>query len=835
MARAGSTVSVREALKRLAAGTYVSHEERDALLEVVLKAQNVKPRHVVWMLFRPDASLREAAGIILSSSTTREVADLVIEQCAHKPDAAVHAAAEVLFGLNMPGMEAILAERAASTDPDIRNSVLRLICQAPPSRSLEPVLWANLTGETGEIRPAVLSQLVEVGLHPANLARWQDMARSGPREARDTAITLLADHAAEASVDLLIEALPHAGYSAKEHLIRALTHLAQTHDPSFADRLLPLMASGNATTRSAVLKILLQMNDRPEIIKRYFLFSRTLAGWARDRALDSLREFGPDLIEPTLDLLEHPDDDVRAVALTVASVFEDPRIIPAMIGRLNDPDWWLRLTAADALGRIGDPRAVEPLIRALEDPEIKWAAIEALGRIGDPRALPALARLLNDPAPEIRIEVLLAMERFEHPHILTALRRVATTDPHRMVRSRALEIAERRARLDHVELSDADDLKRTALRATVSDSEPALHALLVATRNEHASDLHITAGSAPLLRKGLELVPLDQKALTPVQTERMLRELLTHEQWERFENDAQVDFCTYVPRAGRYRGNVFRDRRGINAVFRVIPERPPTLTELGLPDHLAGIVNEQQGLVLICGPAGSGKSTTLTALVNLINESRYDHIITLEDPVEFVHPFKNCLIDQREVGVHTTSFARALRAALREDPDILVIGDLRDNETISLALTAAETGHLVLATLDATTAPKAIERIISSFPAGRQPQIRASLADSLKVVIAQRLLPGKEEHTQVACFEILRATVSVISMIRDNKTYQLFSAMQTGRTHGMQTFDDSLEELLHQKRISPATAYLMARSKDAFIEDGALRPEDRILDGNRDA
>ncbi len=830
MSSAGSPVSVREALKRLAAGSYSSPEERDALLEVLLKAQNVKPRHIVWMLFRPDSSLREAAGIVLASSPALATADLIIEQSANKPDAAVRAASEILFGLNIPGLATHLSELAASPDEETRDRVLRLICLAPPTPSLEPLLWNNLTGDDGKIRPAVLAQLVKIGIHSGNLTRWQEIARSGPREARETAITLLADQAAEASLDLLVDELPRASYAAKEHLIEALKQLSQGKDPSFADRLLPLMASGDAATRSAVLKILLGMDNRPEIIKRFFLFSRTLAGWARDRALDSLREFGADLIEPTLDLLEHPDEDVRAVALTVASSFDDPRIVPAMIERLHDDDWWLRLTAADALGHIGDPRAVQPLIQALEDPEIRWAAVEALGRIGDPRALPALAHLLKDPAPEIRIEILLAMERFNHPQILTALRRIAATDPNRIVRARALEVAERVARRDHVEMPDAEDLKSQALQATVSEGEPALHALLVATRNQHASDLHITAGSPPLVRMGSELMPLDQAPLTPVQTERMLRELLTPEQWKKLHEETQLDFCTYVPRAGRYRGNGFRDRRGLNAVFRVIPEKPPTLTGLGLPGHLAEISSYHQGLVLICGPAGSGKSTTLTALVNLINETRYDHIITLEDPVEFVHPFKSCLINQREVGTHTKSFARALRAALREDPDVLVVGDLRDNETVSLALTAAETGHLVLATLDATTAPKAVERIISSFPAGRQPQVRASLADSLKVVIAQRLLPGREEHTLVACFEILKVTVSVISMIRDNKTHQLLSVMQTGRTHGMQTFDDALEDLLHRKLISPATAYLMARSKDAFIEEGALNPEDSILE-----
>lgn len=282
------------------------------------------------------------------------------------------------------------------------------------------------------------------------------------------------------------------------------------------------------------------------------------------------------------------------------------------------------------------------------------------------------------------------------------------------------------------------------------------------------------------------------------------------------ERDLQLDFCHYVRRAGRYRGNVFLDLKGYNAVFRVIPEKPPTVSEIGLPPQLAEIASYQQGLVIVCGPSGSGKSTTLAALVNLFNETRHDHVITLEDPVEFVHPFKSCLVNQREVGSDTRSFARALRAALREDPDVIVIGDLRDNETVSLALTAAETGHIVLATLTATSTHKAIDRLITSFPVHEQPQVRAALAESLKFVIAQRLLPAHGERRLVACFEVLRATFSVANMIREEKTFQLPSVLQTGRALGMQSLDEALKQLLRRGAISPETAYLAAESKVEF-------------------
>jgi twitching motility protein PilT len=271
-----------------------------------------------------------------------------------------------------------------------------------------------------------------------------------------------------------------------------------------------------------------------------------------------------------------------------------------------------------------------------------------------------------------------------------------------------------------------------------------------------------------------------------------------------------------MPQAGRYRANVFCDHHGYNGVFRVIPDKPPTIMELGLPVQLAEISDYHQGLVLVCGPSGSGKSTTLAALVNLFNETRNDHILMMEDPVEFVHPFKNCLVNQREVGSHTGSFSRALRAALREDPDVIVIGELRDNESISLALTAAETGHIVLGTLNSTSAPKAIDRILSSFPADEQPQIRASLSESLKYCIAQRLLPAKEGRKQVAAFEVLKGTSNIAQMIRDEKTYQIYSAMQIGRSMGMQTFDEALKDLLRRDQISPETAYMASLKKEDF-------------------
>ncbi len=529
-----------------------------------------------------------------------------------------------------------------------------------------------------------------------------------------------------------------------------------------------------------------------------------------------MRAFGADLLEPTIALLADPDEEVRASAMLVAQSFEDPRIVPATIGLLKDPDWWIRITAAETLGRLKDPRGVAPLVEALADPETRWSAVEALGRIADLRAAPALSQLLSDPAPEMRIEVLHALSLFEHPQMLDFVRNVARQDPSRAVRSRALEIAREMAVRRNTPLADEESLRQAALTATSGAGEPRLNALLVATRNAGASDFHLAVGQPPMLRLAADLLRAQGAPFTAEQTAAMVDEILSDAQRERLLKERQLDFCHYIATAGRYRANVFVDQKGANAVFRVIPERPPTIDEIGLPPHLAAIADYHQGLVLVCGPSGSGKSTTLAALVNLFNETRHDHVITLEDPVEFVHPFKNCLVNQREVGRDTESFARALRAALREDPDVIVIGEMRDPESVSLALTAAETGHIVLGTLNATSAPKAIDRILSSFPVDEQGQVRAALSESLKYVIAQRLLPAKEARKQVACFEVLRNTMAIANMIREDKTYQVPSAMQIGRSHGMQTFDDALRSLLAAGHIAPEAAYRAAAKKEEF-------------------
>jgi twitching motility protein PilT len=821
---------VTDAVRKLSAKGYSTQEERDALLARVDGAAGIRARDVIWMLFRPDRAIRETGTKVIARLREPETLDLFVAESRGKPEQAVRAAVPAFFSANLPGIDArfaqLLAPVAKETKEtrELQEATRRILVEAPATKATEPLLWQfAANGATGE-RLLFLNKLATATqLEQEALGRWRRLAADPDRVVRDRALEFLATRAPQHAVELMVEALPGAPYALQQTIVAALTRMATGQGAAFAEKLLPMLASGEAATRSAILKILMGIGDTADIIKRYIRFSNTMAGFIRDRALGSLREFGDALVEPVIELLHDPDPDTRAGAMTVASAFDDVRVVPATIELLRDPDWWIRISAADTLGRLKDPRAVEPLVVALADPDIRWAAIESLGRIADPRALPALGRMLADPASDIRIEVMHALRNFKHPQVRAALMQVANNDTDRNVRSRAVDILDELALSDRSSMAQVDAIRGQALAISGTKGEPRLNTLLIATRNQGGSDFHLAVGQPPVIRLAADLLRAQGEPFTAAQTEAMLKEVLTEAQWSTLQRLQQIDFCYLIPQGGRYRANVFHDHQGYNGVFRVIPEHPPTIVELGLPAHLAEISDYHQGLVIICGPSGSGKSTTLAALVNLFNETRSDHVLTMEDPVEFVHPFKNCLINQREVGSHTESFARALRAALREDPDVIVIGELRDNESITLALTAAETGHIVLGTLNSTSAPKAIDRILSSFPADEQPQIRASLSESMKYVIAQRLLPAKEGRKQVAAFEVLKGTTNVAMMIRDEKTYQIYSAMQIGRSLGMQTFDEALKDLLRRDQITAETAYMAANKKEEF--ESMVSPE----------
>jgi twitching motility protein PilT len=335
--------------------------------------------------------------------------------------------------------------------------------------------------------------------------------------------------------------------------------------------------------------------------------------------------------------------------------------------------------------------------------------------------------------------------------------------------------------------------KRAPLAAPATGT-PELDRILRDAIAQGASDIHVHSGSALQYRIAGKLVTTGSAPLDAAGAEGVLLPALTEQERSVFAEHGDLDFCHEVPGAGRFRVNLYRQQRGIDAVLRFILPEPPSLEQLGLPSGLARFITYPQGLVLITGPTGCGKTSTLAALVDLINEERREHILTIEDPVEYLHPSKRCLVNQRSVHRHTGSFARALRAALREDPDVIVIGELRDLETISLALTAAETGHLVLATLHTDNAIRTINRIVGSYPSDHQSQIRSMLSESLRAVVSQRLIPRADGKGRVAAVETLVVNKAVANLIRENKTFQIQSILQTGAAQGMGLLDASIRQ-----------------------------------------
>ena len=336
--------------------------------------------------------------------------------------------------------------------------------------------------------------------------------------------------------------------------------------------------------------------------------------------------------------------------------------------------------------------------------------------------------------------------------------------------------------------------------------------------DEGASDLHMVAGQQPILRIRGDMERVKFKIMANEDLKKMLYEICPEEKIKHFEESGDVDFGYEIPGLARYRCNFFQQKYGIGAVFREIPSDILSCEQLGLPKVVSRLAQLPKGLVLVTGPTGSGKSTTLAAIIDEVNKTRKDHVLTIEDPIEFVHQSQKCIINHREVGLHTKSFTAALRGALREDPDIIMVGEMRDLETISLAMEAAMTGHLVFGTLHTLNAMKTVDRIIEIFPANQQGQVRSTLSDALKAVVSQTLFKRTDIKGRCAALEILIATPAVRNLIREGKTYQIASVMQTGKKYGMQTLDDAILGFLDKKMISPDSAYSNCIDKAKFLK-----------------
>jgi len=810
--RPADSPEVRAFFNRVRAKAWKTETERDELMKQIAAVPGLEARDVAWMAVEQDPQIKQAGLSFLKRWPFETSAEALLPLLGQRTEAVrrnTMAALEALAGSAFPEkMIGYLEHR----DPAVIHAALDFAKKSPSERYL-PGIAKALTSESPSVRRKAF-MILEATPSPRVASIALKTLEDDDEDLRYRSIQILGKHPSEANIAPLLKRCKNDSARVQDAAISALTPLVANADERFNDDILPLLSDNNPKVRQLSVRIL--QKQKPEKVAEGFLNTfRGTFGMVRERGIEALGAFAPEFIRAFLAHTGNPDAGIAALASSIAVTIRSAESVPYCIRFLGGDDFWMRDRAAMVLADVKDKRALEPLVKMLDDPESGFSAAHALGVWGTPEVLPGLLAAYKKADKDLRLEILDAFARVQDPRIPALFDSIVKADPDPVIKDKAAELAAARAGA----AGPGKALAGPRVWAPLDFQKvtwPSLNQLLAHARAVSASDLHISVGTEPHVRIHGELSPLPLSITTPAQMDSWIKPILDPGRTQRFEQEKQLDFCHKDAELGRFRTNVFRQNKGINAVFRLIPYEVPNLVDVDLPDSLWDLTTYSQGLVLVTGSAGCGKTTTLAAIVDRINETQRSHILTIEDPIEYVHTPKEALVNQREVPTHTESFAKALRQALREDPDVILVGEMRDLETISLAITASETGHLVLGTLHTTTAATTVDRIINSFPADQQGQIRMMIADSLKAVIAQTLLPRRDGHGRVAAFEILRNTPNVAGLIREGKSFQLPTAMQTGAAVGMTLMDNSLLQLVQKGVVDAKVAYDKALRKETF-------------------
>lgn len=792
-------------LQRLLERSFKDDAEKRELLEALASDTGVKPVELMPLLTGDDSAIEQRVATMFVTRADAGAWAALLATAVDQSDA----------------RGAALRTLGRGKSEVLREPVERLLKE--PQAERKRACWEVVMALPAEISDSYAERALVEGPPPARLAALQRLLKNRAIEdirgkvteaasdrevrVRRMAVEALAKLEGNDVFEVLLDRLgldddAEIRKIAGNYLQKYVVSAPREMRPAILGRL--LLAS-DEKVQGALLKALFATGQVSELLLEVLTFCKGVLGEPHTRVMKALAELGDPVLEAGMRLLGNEDPDIRVQCLLLVENFKGPRTVGIVVKLLQDADWWVRIMACETLGRVKDPRSLPYLDKMLPDPDCKWAAIDAIGAIGGESAFATVLSLLKDPSQEVRSAAVNAAKNLTDPRIVGYLEDVAKTDAAPEVRLRAVEAVR--------EVKGGG-----AAMGTVSSSQLTrpIDKLLAYAREAGASDLHITPGEPPVVRLNGVLTRIKSSVLSAAHVTALLEEVLDSVRKPVLERVGNVDFCYSLPGVGRYRANVFRQARGVSAAFRVIPNMAPTLSELGLPKTAEELSTYHQGVVLVTGPAGAGKSTTLTSLINLLNETRSTHVLSLEDPIEFLHSSKRALVNQREIGRDSKSFASAMRGALREDPDVIVVGDLRDPETIRLALLAAETGHLVIGTMQTTGAVGTLDKLVEAFPADEQHQVRIGLAGSLKLIISQQLAPRADGKSRVAIFEVLKVTPGVRAMIREGKTFQIPNAMQIGRQQGMLTLDAALEELLAAGTLSLETAHALADKKDTF-------------------
>ena len=629
--------------------------------------------------------------------------------------------------------------------------------------------------------------------------------RAGPRAIRLAVLNALEAIASDAVLPPLVEALAHKQLPVRNRAGEVLKQLSMEGKLDVSRTVIWLLRSRDVNVRRMATEIIRSVPDADQTLwPKLMGVLRDEDWWVRERVMDALVELGGVRLTPHIaPMLQDPSDVIRRFAVNVLGRLKDPKALRSLVQTATqDPDWWVKETAIEAVAAINDERAVPYIVHIMgADADLQPVCIQALIDMNAKGAAQQVSALCNSESPDTRFMAVRFLDKFDAHEFAPAVSKL-NDDPHQKVRTAARELMTR---------------WRVTAQGSVALAVPLLDRLLVKLAQEEGDDLIVASGKPVYMKKVGRVAPITTAALDEEQVKALLMPHLTTEQVMSLQALQDVDYSHEVKSEGlRFRANIFQQLGGLSGVFRRIRGQLPEFEKLGLPPLIRTFGDLKNGLVLVGGPTGSGKSTTLAALIDYINRTSSRHIISLEDPIEVIHKRKQSLVNQREVGSHTRSFAAALRSTLREDPNVILVGEMRDLPTIEFTVIAAETGHLVFGTVHTVSAATTVDRIVSAFPPGQQQQVRSTLADSLRAVVCQYLMKEKSGPGRVLAVELMVNNEAVGNLIRKGKAFQLPSVISTSREQGMQMMDTDLMRLFKEGKITAEDAYVKAVSKKDF-------------------
>lgn len=822
-------------------------EVREFLVEVLPLVNNVSGHRELVQLFRhSDPGIRVFAKAVCEKVGGKTVFSLLVELCG-QPD--FHGRMEALDAcVRMAGYHAIPAlknvisagitdEKLSALemlgDPELvtknRQGALEAILMATEDInedvSTEAVRAFGAIAEEDDFFRYIVPRLenaslglictiVRATLHfrsSRTLGLLKEQLLLGPKTVRLAVLDSLEAMAHEDVLPVVAEALNHKQIEVRLRAAKVLENLALGGRIDVARTIVWLLRSRDVDVKRIAADLARRVGDPDGTLwPQLFRFLRDEDWWVRERITDALVELaGLELTRHVVGLMQDESPVVRRYSVDMLMKLKDPNSLGALVRVVQaDDDWWVRERAVEAIGALGDNRAVPYIVDFLhKEEDLELICIDVLAALGDKRAAPHVAQYLDEEDHDLTLVVLDCLAALNDHEQVPAVMPFTESVNHQ-VRSRSREIV-RRWHLD-AQFSDWE--------GDEAGNMGTLDRLLWAMVRAGGDDLLVAAARRPYIKRMGEVSPLVKNVFTDEQMRGLLYPHMTSNQIEDLEErGSDVDFSYEVKAAGmRFRANVFRERGGLAAVFRVVRNQIPAMEELGLPPIVHTFGDLKNGLVLVGGPTGSGKSTTLAAIIDYINRTYAKHIITLEDPIEVIHQTKKSLVNQRELGTHSSNFRTALRSTLREDPDVILVGEMRDIETISFAISAAETGHLVFGTVHTTSADTSVDRIINAFPNGQQPQVRTILASSLRSVICQYLVPRKDGKGRVPAVEVMVNSDAISNLVRKGKTYQIANVVATSRELGMQSMDNDLTRLYRAGIISSEEGYMRAVNKKDF-------------------